>query len=141
MPYIWIGVMVFAAIAELYTRAAASIWFIPAALVSFILSLTGAVDVWAQVVIFFIISLILLLLSRTIFKNFIKFRAVGTNYNSVIGKTAIVTEEINNYQNTGAVRINGAIWTAKSEDDNIIYESGLVVSIVRIDDAKAVCSR
>ncbi|MCL2772786.1 MAG: NfeD family protein [Oscillospiraceae bacterium] len=141
MPYIWIGIIVFASILELYTRAAAAFWFIPAALVSFILSLTGTVDVWTQVLVFFIIALILLILSRTIFKKFIKFKAVSTNYNSVIGKTAIVTEEINNFKNTGAVRINGATWTAKSEDDDIIYESGLVVSIVGTDGVKAICSR
>ena len=141
MPYIWIGIIVFASIAELYTRAIVSVWFIPAALVSFVLSLTGKVDIWAQVLIFLIISLILLILSRTIFKKFIKFKRINTNHDSVLGGTAIVTEEINNYKNTGAVRINGLVWTARANDDDIIYESGLVVTIVKIEGVKAICSR
>ena len=101
----------------------------------------GKVDVWIQVSVFFIIALILFTLSRTIFKKFIKFRRINTSRGFVIGETAIVTEEINNYKNTGTVRINGAMLTAKSEDDNIIYESGLVVTVIGTDGAKAVCSR
>lgn len=140
MPYIWIGIIVFASVVELHTLALVSVWFIPAALVSFILSLIG-IDVWIQVLIFFITTSVLLILSRLFFKNFIKFKTVSTNSDSVIGKTAIVTEEINNYKNTGAVRVNGLIWTAKAEDDNIIYETGLVVTVMRIEGVKVICSR
>ena len=141
MPYIWIGVIVFAGIAELYTLAFAAICFIPAAFVSFTLSLTGKVDVWIQTAVFFIIAFILFTLSRTILKKFIKFKRINTSRDSVIGETAIVTEEINNYKNTGTVRVNGSVLTAKSEDDNIIYESGLVVTVIGTDGIKAVCSR
>ena len=147
MPYIWIGIIMFAFTAELYTRALAAVWFIPGAFVSFILSLTGKAGVWEQVLLFFIIALILLILSQTIFKKFIKFKRTGANQYSgasvsaVIGETAIVMEEINNLKNTGAVRVNGTVWTAKSEDDDIIYESGLIVTVTGADGAKAVCSR
>jgi len=135
MPYIWIGVIVFAAASEINTLAFVSIWFIPAAFIAFVLSLTG-VQVWIQVIIFFIITLITLVLSRTIFKKFKK-----VNLNSIIGKNAIVTEEINNYKRTGAIRINGFIWTAKSEEDDVIYESGLIVTVVKTEGIKVVCTR
>ena len=60
---------------------------------------------------------------------------------SFIGRNAIVTQEINNFKNSGAVRINGLTWFAQSEDDDIIYESGLVVTVIRIDGVRAICSR
>jgi len=64
-----------------------------------------------------------------------------TGYDSIVGKPAIVTQEINNYKDTGTVRIDGLTWVAKSDDDDIIYESGLVVTVVQIDGALAICSR
>ena len=136
MPYLWIGVIVFAAVSEINTFVFVSAWFIPSAFIVFILSLTG-IQVWVQVFIFFIITLILLVLSRTIFKKFIKYK----NSISVIGQNAIVTEEINNYKNTGTVRINGHVWIAQAEEDDIIYESGLVVTVIYIESGKAVCAR
>ena len=136
MPYIWIGIIVFAAVTEIYTFVFVSAWIIPSATASFVLSLTGF-QVWIQVSVFFIITLILLGLSRIIFKKFIKFKTAA----SLTGKNAIVTREINNSKNTGSVRIGGFMLPAKSDDDDIIYESGLIVTIIRLDGSRAVCSR
>ena len=144
MPYIWICIIIFAAVAELHTLALVSVCFIPAALAAFILSLNESVDVWLQVAVFFAAGFILLILSRTVFRRFIKSRKTGvkTDYDDdIIGKTAIVTEEINNYENTGTIRINGILWNAKADDDDIIYEKGLVVTVVEVDGMEAVCSR
>jgi len=138
MPYIWIGIIVFAALSEIYTFALLPVWFIPGSLVSFILSLTGF-HVWVQVFVFFIISFVLIFMSKTIFRKYIN----GYNRNSslITGKSAIVTQEINNYNNTGKIKINGTEYAAKSDDDDIIYESGLIVSVIDIDGEYAVCSR
>jgi len=138
MPYIWIGIVDFASIVEIHTFASVAVWFIPAALTSFTLSLTG-IQVWIQALVFFIISLILLVFSKTVFRKSKRYKNSGSD--SIIGKYAIVTEEINNYKETGTVRINGLTWIAKSDDDDIIYESGLVVTVVHIDGVEAICSR
>ena len=145
MPYIWIGIIVFAAVAEIYTFVLVSVWFIPSALTSFILSLTGF-QVWIQVFVFFIITFVMMVLSRIIFRKFMKSKTAYINItneisDSLIGKSAIVTQEINNYKNTGTIRAGGFECGAKSDDDDIIYESGLVVTIIRIDGAQAICSR
>ena len=145
MPYIWIGIIVFASVAELHTLAFAAVCFIPAAFAAFILSLTDTVEIWLQVLIFFISAFILFILSRTVFRKLIKYKPIYNTSNadiiSVIGKTAIVTEEINNYKNTGAISINGFTWTAQSEEDDIIYESGLVVTVIGAEGTQAICSR
>jgi len=133
MPFIWIGIIVFAAIAEIYTYALITVWFIPSAVTAFILSLTGF-HVRVQVFVFFIIALVSLVISKTIFRNFMKSKLIT-------GRNAIVTEEINNYKNTGLIRTNGTEYHAKSDDDDIIYETGLVVTIIRTEGEYAICSR
>ena len=138
MPYIWLGVIIFAAVSEINMLAFVSACFIPGAFTAFALSLTG-LQVWLQVFIFFIITLILLVLSRTILKKIIKFNNAGINL--IIGRNAIVTEEINNYKNTGTVRINGFLCAAQSDEDDVIYESGLIVTIIYEESGKVICAR
>ena len=144
MPYIWIGVIIFASVAEIYTFALVSVWFVPSALAAFVLSLTGF-QVWFQAAVFFIISFILLIISKIVFRKSRKQKSADSNFNPesnpLIGRAAIVTQEINNYKNTGAIKIGEHEYSAKTDDDDIIYEIGLVVTIIRIDGVQAVCSR
>ena len=56
-------------------------------------------------------------------------------YKSGIGQEALVTEQIDNLRETGAIRINGVLWTAKSADDTQI-PIGMRVVIERIEGAK-----
>ena len=142
MPYIWIGIVFFASVAELHTLVFVPVLFIFPALAAFVLSLMEF-QVWLQTLVFFALAIIFFVFSRTVFRRFTKRRRRNTNTNSYsfIGKDAIVTQEINNYKNTGAVRINGLIWTALAEDDEVIYESGLVVTVIGMDGINAVCTR
>lgn len=144
MPYIWIGIIVFALILKVHTFTFFPVWFIPSAFAAFILSLFK-VRVWIQVIIFFILTLISLVFSRIILKKLVKHKNSNipnfARNDSLIGENAIVTEEINNYKNTGTIRINGLIWEAQAEDDDIIYEIGLVVIILRIEGVRLICSR
>jgi len=142
MPYIWMGVIVFAAITKIHAFSFTPVLFIFSAFTAFVLSLTKY-QVWVQVLIFFVMTLILIILSKTIFKRFIKIKSANINStpNLFIGKNALVTHEINNYKNTGAVRINGFSCSAQADDDDIIYETGLIVTVIRIDGEKAVCTR
>ena len=136
MPYIWIGIIIFAASAELHTRKRVFIWLVPAGLAGFIISLLGA-EVWMQVLLFFILTPVLLILSRTFFNKYGKVKDSGL----FVGSMAIVTEEINNYKNTGEIRINGLAFNAQSEEDDVIYETGLVITVISVDGGKAICSR
>ena len=140
MPYIWIAVILSAALGEIYTLAFVIVWFIPSAIVVFILSLSGF-SVWIQVCVFFGLSLILLILSKIISTKLLKYKRFHDNYDLLTGKSAIVTREINNYKDTGTIRINGFEWDAKTEDEDVIYESGIVVIVVAIEGATAICSR
>ena len=63
-------------------------------------------------------------------------RAVPTNADRNIGRTAVVTEEINNLAATGAVKVDGLDWTARSTDDNITIPKDSVVVIREIRGVK-----
>ena len=58
-----------------------------------------------------------------------------TNADRLIGMTGIVTEPIDNVQATGAVKVAGVEWTARSEQDTVI-EAGVQVKILRFSGVK-----
>ena len=62
---------------------------------------------------------------------------IQTNANSLIGKKAVVIQEIDNLAQTGQVRINDIEWTARSADDEKIGE-GTVVKIEEIRGVKLI---
>ena len=101
--------------------------------------LCGA-ELWVQVVLFFAVSILLLLCLRPLSKRLIKQKKVATNADSNIGKEAVVTERIDNLQGSGAVRISGVEWSARSADGSEI-EKGPVVRVLRIEGVKVCVER
>ena len=67
-------------------------------------------------------------------------KKVATNADSNIGKEAVVTEHIDNLQGSGAVRISGVEWSARSADGSEI-EKGAVVRVLRIEGVKVCVER
>ena len=131
MEILWLILLVAFAIVEGVTVSLVSVWFIGGAAAALIAALCGA-EVWLQVVLFFGVSIVLLLCLRPLSKRLLKQKKVATNADSNIGKEAIVTEEIDNLQGKGAVKIAGVEWSARSEDGSVI-EKDAVVRILRIE--------
>lgn len=141
MVYIWIGVLVVSVIVEAATAGLVSIWFIPSAVVAAILAFCG-VSVWIQVVVFFVLSLILLILSKTLFSRFFKSSdSVRTNADSLIGKHVVVTEKISNLAETGEVRVNGQRWSARSTEESVCFDVDEVLTVVAIEGVKLICRK
>lgn len=139
MEIIWLALLIVFAIAEGVTVALVSIWFMGGALAALIAALCGA-ELWVQVVLFFAVSILLLLCLRPLSKRLIKQKKVATNADSNIGKEAVVTERIDNLQGSGAVRISGVEWSARSADGSEI-EKGAVVRVLRIEGVKVCVER
>ena len=138
MQLVWAGIIIAALVVEAITAQLVSIWFLPAALVSLIISFISPGLVWLQILVFVVISFVLILLSRTIFKKYLVPKITRTNLDSVIGDTGIVIEDINNIKNAGAVRIQGKIWSARSEDGSDI-PCDTLVTVSRIEGVKLIC--
>ena len=135
----WLIAIVVFIVAEAATVALVSVWFMGGALAALIASLCGA-ELWLQIVLFFAVSAALLLALRPLSKKLLRRKKVATNADRNIGRTAIVTEEIDNLLGTGAVKISGVEWSARSADGSRI-EKGAVVRVLRIEGVKVCVER
>lgn len=137
--YIWVGVIILCVAVEAFTLDLSAIWFAVggvAALVAASLSL----EVAAQLVIFVLFSAALLVLVSPFCRRFLKTRNEPTNADRIIGQTAIVTEQIDNIQGKGEVKLLGSVWSARSLDDSVI-PCGATVRVVEIRGVKAVVEK
>ncbi|MCR4935436.1 MAG: NfeD family protein [Oscillospiraceae bacterium] len=116
---IWAGLTVLFVLVELATYGLASIWFALGALAALIAAALGA-QLWLQIVLFAVVSVASLVLTRPLARKFVNSKSQPTNADRVIGATARVTEEINDLNGTGAVSVDGKVWTARSADGSPI---------------------
>ena len=117
-PIVWAIVFVILVIAELATCQLVSIWFAIGALSAFAVSFF--LPVWAQIGVFIIVSVVTLLITKPLLQKMSVKSCVPTNFELNIGKTGIVTEEINAELHTGRVKLGDVYWQAVSEDNEII---------------------
>ena len=139
-PYYWIIAFVVLLVIEAVTLGLTTIWFAGGAFVAFILALCG-VPFWIQIVVFFVVSIALLFLTRPIVTKYFNVRKFRTNYDGVIGKVAKVTEKIDNFNSTGAAALNGQTWTARAAEDYEIYEPGTLVKVTDIQGVKLIVTK
>lgn len=136
LAIIWIIVLVVCLIIEISTLGLASIWFAGGALLAMVIAIIGG-PLWLQILVFLITSIVLLVFTRPIAMKYFNKNLTKTNVESVVGKQAIVTENIDNLKGAGRIVTNGMEWTARSNDDSQI-EEGTVVVIEKIEGVKAI---
>lgn len=136
--YIWLGVAVLTALVEAAVPALVSIWFVPGALAALVVSLLGGA-VWLQIVMFLAVSVLALIITRPIAKKLSGGKSESTNADMVIGRSALVTEEIDNIKAVGRVSVMGNSWSARSEDGTVIGV-GSSVTVERIEGVKLIVS-
>jgi membrane protein implicated in regulation of membrane protease activity len=113
-------------ILELATVGLASIWFALGALCALIATLLGA-PLWLQIVLFAVVSVATLLLTRPLAKKYINSRATATNADRVIGRKAVVKERIDELEGTGAVLADGKMWSARTTDGSSAEVDDIVI--------------
>jgi membrane protein implicated in regulation of membrane protease activity len=138
MVFVWLFIIVAAIVMEASTVSLVSIWFVPSAFVSMILAFCK-IDLWIQIIVFFVGFLLLMLLLRPVFKKNMGIKVVPTNADALIGSQAVVVETIDNLHAKGQVKVRGQVWTARSADESINYEAGVVVNVCAIEGVKLIC--
>ncbi len=136
MQIFWVVMIAAFLIIEAATPQLVTIWFAAGSLFGLIAAFLE-VAVWLQFLIFVISSTILLILTRPLVKRVIIKKQVPTNADRLLGKTALVTERIDNINFSGQVKANGQMWSAKSFDGSVI-EADKTVEIVEITGVKLV---
>ena len=136
----WVAALVVFLIVEAVTAGLVSIWFVFGSLVALICAALGAA-VWLQIFWFVIVSVATLVLTRPLVKRYVDSRSVATNADRSIGRTAVVTERIDNLAAAGAVKLDGVVWTARSTDDAVAIETGEHVTVRAIEGVKLIVER
>lgn len=130
----WLILLAFLIFVEMITLGLTTIWFAGGALVAFIVSLFYD-NLLVEIILFLVISLVLLFFTRPFVKKYFNSTRTKTNFETVIGKEALVTSTIDNINATGSVTINGLEWTARSVNGEII-EKGTEVIVESISGVK-----
>lgn len=133
--WIWLGLAIILAVIEGLTLGLTTIWFAIAALIMIFVSFLP-IPLLYQFFIFAAISAVLLFFTRPIALKKFKVGKVKTNVDSLIGKHALVTKQITEFDR-GEVKLNGLIWSAKTEDGATIPE-GTKCEVVRIEGVQAI---
>lgn len=130
----WLFIIIVMAVIEIITLGLTTIWFAGGALFAFIASLLHA-SLLVQIIIFIVVSVVLMAVTRPIAMEYFNKDRTKTNAESLIGKTAVVLEEINNLKAQGLVSVDGQEWSARASDDRVILQDSHV-EIVEISGVK-----
>ena len=131
----WLILFVALAGIEALTVALTTIWFAGGALAAFFCALAGA-GVEAQLVVFVAVSFILLIFTRPFAIKYINRNTEKTNVESLEGKKARVTSDVDNDVGTGTAVVGGQEWTARSADPKKTFKTGEIVRIVEVRGVK-----
>ena len=137
MVTLWLVVLIVSIGVEVATLGLTSIWFAGGAVVAVIVAAFHG-PVWLQILLFFAVSLLLLFFTRPVAVRYFNKDRVRTNVESMIGRQAIVTSEIDNLQGIGQVTVGGQEWSARTEADGMDLQSGTVVDIVAVSGVKLI---
>ncbi|MDE6852698.1 MAG: NfeD family protein, partial [Lachnospiraceae bacterium] len=95
-PFYWLIALVVFLIIEIITLGLTTIWFAGGALVGFIAAILQF-PLFVQIALFLLVSLIMLIFTRPVAERYFNAQREQTNVNSMIGKEAKVTVEIDNF--------------------------------------------
>ena len=113
MPWIWLCVIICSCFIEFITSIQlTAIW----------MSVGGA-PIYLQIIIFIVVTVISLVLTRPLAKKLMKFEKTATNADMFIGKTGTVLTQINGRKEVGRVKVMGDVWSAVADNDEIIPEN------------------
>ena len=136
----WILLAVILAAGEVMSVSFFLAPFAVGALLGAVADLAGAGAVVAFLV-FLVSSVLLLGIVRPIARRHLRTPAqLRTGTAALIGRTAIVTQLIDNDAGSGAVKLEGELWTARAWEDDEVIEAGRRVHVVEIRGATALVS-
>ena len=143
MVWMWLTLAVILTVVETSTAQFVSIWFaVASAVTTVVVAFFPEINIGWQLLIFTALSLALLAATRPFVKRLIARRteAQKTNLELVLGREAIVVEDVDNINGLGAVKVGGLVWSARSEDGTAILKDD-IVTVVKIEGNKLVIKK
>ena len=133
---IWLIIAGIFFVGEIITVGFLIFWLGIGALIAMIVSLFTS-NIIIQTTVFVISSSILILATKPFVKKFVDVKPTNTNVFSIIEKKALVIKTIDSVHSTGQIKINGEVWSAESDNGEIIPE-GSEVEILNIKGVKTI---
>ncbi len=123
----WLILFVILLLIEIFTMGLTTVWFAGGALLAFLAGLLGF-GLAVQAVVFVVVSVALLVLTRPLAVKYFNKERQKTNSESLIGQHALVVEDIDTLQAHGRVEVRGQEWSAKTDEpDGKIAKNSVVV--------------
>ncbi len=122
---------------EMITITLTCIWFAGGAVVAAIAAQIG-LPLIVQLIIFAIVSVVLLIMTRPIAVRYVNEQTKKTNVDALVGQHQTVAETIDPTKNQGKIIIGDVEWGAKPADGKSIIEEGTEVVITEISGVKLV---
>ncbi len=137
---IWISLFIVLLLIEIFTVGLTTIWFSIGALAAAGANTLGA-DLGVQIILFFAVSIILMLLTRPWAAKYLNRNRLKTNYESKIGEIIKITERVDNLKQTGKSIVDGQEWTVRSQDDNVILEKDDLAKVITVSGVKLIVEK
>ena len=137
MLIFWLVLLIVAIVVEVLTMGLTTIWFAGGALVA-ILAAMLHLPIWLQIILFAGVSLTLLFFTRPVAVKYFNRDRIKTNVESMVGRQAVVTGEIDNIQGIGQVTLSGQEWSARRTDEKVRIPVGSVVNVVSVSGVKLI---
>ncbi|MBQ9070460.1 MAG: NfeD family protein [Clostridia bacterium] len=67
--------------------------------------------------------------------------ALNVSLDDIVGEKCTVIETVDNYAGSGQVRVKGTEWSARSVDDDDVFEAGTTLRVVAIEGVKLICNK
>lgn len=135
---IWVVLFAVFVVFEAVTVQLVSIWFAIGCIGGIVANLCGASTV-LQIAVVVILSIICLIITKPLAKKLTKNKTDSkTNADLLIGKEAILLEDVDNVRETGYIKVNGVEWNVKSFEDKLIIPKGTKVEVKNIVGSKLI---
>lgn len=138
ISYIWICICISGFVLKILTYSNYYYAVSAASIVLFVFSLFKVAP-RIQMVLFAALTFAFALTVKIVMRVTRRMKRGSYYTGTVVGKPAMVTEEINNRGGTGAVKLNGVEWRAVSGDDEETIPAGCVVNILACGDDVLTC--
>ena len=122
-------------ILEMFTMGFLVFWLGIGCLLAALISLITD-SILIQTSIFVLSSGLLIFATKPLVKKFAEKDNTKTNVYSLVGKKAIVIEDIDWATGNGQIKFEGQVWSAKTEEQ-VNIEKGTEVEIIKIEGVKA----
>ncbi len=134
---VWLIIAALFAAAEVFTPGFFLLWFGVGALVAALMALLGVGGFAAQMIVFLVVSVMLVIASRTILEKFftrpVDPHRLRSGVETMIGQVGTVVEASRGALNEGAVRVYGSVWTAYPAEGEWPLRAGDSVAVERIE--------